>query len=421
MTGSSSPNPTLLYIALSWIVFPAAFLYTIVIAIKQKQKQYFLQRLGIYKSTSKTTQPIWCHCASVGEIKTALPLLNNLLAGGEHLVISTNTTTGLKILQQANLNNTSAVFLPLDYACLAKKFINVFSPKLCLVLETELWPNILLAAIKKKIPIVIINGRISNKTLNAPTFLKQNYMLILKNTLHIFASSKSNLERFIELGAHKSNISVLDNLKFSNIETIDQCNSLNPLKQKYVLCASTHADEELQILREWKSHTWNNIQLAIAIRHPQRKIEVCKVLKDLNLDYVLHSEGMASTDAIYIIDTIGELRPFIEHADLVFMGGSLVPNIGGHNVLEAAQFGKCILTGPHYENFAEIVEEMHQLNSIIIVKHAEDLVNQISLLIDNEERSKQLGNNAKNFVVEKSNVLNDYTDKIFNLIHSHSS
>ena len=420
MHGSSRPSPTLLYKALSWIILPAAFVYTTAVAAKQRNLQYFLQRLGFYNSTSKATQPIWCHCASVGEIKTALPLLKNLIKHEVHLVVSTNTTTGLDILLQANLTNTTAVFLPLDYSIFAEKFINAFSPSFCLVLETELWPNILLTAIKQSIPIVIINGRISKKTLNAPAFIKKNYSLILGNIEHIFASSESNSIRYIKLGADKNRVSTLDNLKFSNIEK-DALS--NPLKQRFILCASTHADEESQILNEWKKRSWNNIQLVIAIRHPQRKNEVCKILENLNMDYVLHSENPypKSKNDIYIIDTVGELAPFMQHAELIFMGGSLVSGIGGHNILEAAKYGKCILNGPYYKNFTEIIDEMKQQDSIVVVSNIEDLMNQANQLIGDANRMAELGTNAKNFLTKKSKVVDEYTDKIVKLVRSYSS
>ncbi|MEM7304355.1 MAG: glycosyltransferase N-terminal domain-containing protein, partial [Pseudomonadota bacterium] len=212
MPGSSSLRPTILYQAISWILFPAALAYTLVVAIKNRNCQYLAQRLGIYNFPAQNNNPIWCHCASVGEINTALPLLNRLLEEGEQLVVSTNTTTGHEILIQSNLKHTNAVLAPLDYAYFSHNFTKKFSPKLLLLVETELWPNLCLTSISQKIPVIIVNGRITEKTLNAPAILKQNYSRILNNVEHIYASNQSNAERFISLGANNKRLSTLDNL-----------------------------------------------------------------------------------------------------------------------------------------------------------------------------------------------------------------
>lgn len=422
MTGSSSLKPTLQYKALSWALSPAVLAYTGITAIKQKNLRYLYQRLSIYQALPHVNRPIWCHCASVGEIKTVLPLLKNLLAQNETLIVSTNTTTGYETLLQTNLDNTAIVFLPLDYSFFSNRFLNKFSPKILLLVETELWPNILLSTIKRSIPVIIVNGRISDKTLNAPAFMKKNYRRILNHADHIFASNQLNLDRYISLGAHTKRASILSNLKFSGTSLNQQSVYDRPLKNKYLLCASTHAGEEALILRAWKNHSLSDVQLVIAIRHPKRTKEVCDETKKLGLSYILHSQATSnSPQSIYIIDTIGDLLPFMQHAELVFMGGSLIPNIGGHNILEAAQFGKCILNGPHYENFKGIIDDMLKSDSVIMIDNAEQLMNQATLLLKNKERSKQLGENAKNFLSEKSEVLEHYTTWIMNFIRSHSS
>ena len=422
MSGFSSQKATLTYKAVGWILFPAVVIYTIINAVKHKNRQYLLQRLGIYRTYPLKVQPVWCHCASVGEIKTVLPVLKNLIASNEHLVVSTNTITGFNTLLQSNLENTTAVFLPLDYTIFAKRFLKRFCPKILLLTETELWPNILLAVSRQSKPVIIINGRISNKTLNAPGLMKKNYHRILTNAEHIFVSSQGNAERFVALGADRNKVTTANNLKFSSAELSELGDYTRPLKQNYILCASTHAGEESLIMRAWKARPLNNIQLVIAIRHPHRKDEVCRQATQLSLAYTLHSHGgPTDTDHIYIVDTIGELSPFIQHADLVFMGGSLVPDVGGHNMLEAAHFGKCIINGPHYQNFTEIVNDMLESDSIITVQNADQLLEQANMLINDEDRRKLLGFNAKKFVSEKSNTADDYTRWIINYISTHSA
>jgi 3-deoxy-D-manno-octulosonic-acid transferase len=414
-------NPTVSYRLLTWGLLPAALLYTGFIAFKYRNKRYFSQRLGIYKQSNHSKRVVWCHCASVGEINTALPLLRSLIERGEHLLVSTNTVTGNQALKNAKLDNTQHVFFPLDYRAFANKLIAEFSPKLCFLFETELWPNILLTIADHNIPIAIINGRISEKTLRAPTLILKNYKRALRKCCKIIASSEENATRFIALGANSDSIATLDNLKFASINTpsdsIEEC----PIKFPFLLCASTHQGEELAIIEQWRiSKSEPNLEqlgLVIAIRHPQRCKEVCKILEANQLAYHLHSNKPTnvSKSEIYIIDTLGQLMPFMKKAELVFMGGSLMP-IGGHNIVEPAQFSRCILIGPHHDDFREIVNELKKCNGIIIVNDAKQLINETQRLLNHRELPLQLGNNAKKYLNSKKRVLNNYQDLVFKLI-----
>ena len=418
-------HSTLSYRLLTWGLFPAALLYTGFTAFKSRNSRYLAQRLGAYKKEINTKQVIWCHCASVGEINTALPLLRSLIERGEHLLVSTNTVTGNQALTNAKLDNTQHVFFPLDYRAFADKLIAEFSPKLCFLFETELWPNILLTIADHTIPIAIINGRISEKTLRAPTLILKNYKKALRQIYMVIASSEENATRFIALGTNPDSITTLGNLKFASINTpsnsIEEC----PIKFPFLLCASTHQGEEQAIIKQWKiSKSEPNLEplgLVIAIRHPQRCKEVCKILEANQLAYQLHSNSPTnvSNNEIYIIDTLGQLMPFMKKAAFVFMGGSLMP-IGGHNIVEPAQFSRCILIGPHHDDFREIVNELKECNGIIIVNDAKQLINETLRLLTHRELPLQLGNNAKKYLNSKKRVLNDYQDLVFKLIDDQS-
>jgi 3-deoxy-D-manno-octulosonic-acid transferase len=413
----SNSRSTLSYRLLTWALFPAAFLYTCFIALKSRNNNYLTQRLGLYKKEISSNQVIWCHCASVGEINTALPLLRSLIERGEHLLISTNTTTGKQTLAKASLNNTQHVFFPLDYSAFAHNLITEFSPKLYLLFETELWPNVLLATANHHIPIAIINGRISEKTLHAPSLVLKNYKKALDKTYKIIASSEENAARFIALGANTAAITTLDNLKFASINTFPNTTDACPVNYPFLLCASTHQGEEQFIIEQWKISKPEKLGLVIAIRHPQRCKEVCKILEANELTYHLHSNNPKdiSKNEIYIIDTLGQLMPFMRKAEFVFMGGSLMP-IGGHNIVEPAQFGRCILIGPHHANFKDIVNDLKKCNGIIIVSDAKQLINETIRLLNHHEVQLQLGNNAKNYLDSKKQVLKNYQDIIFKLI-----
>ena len=410
-------HSTLVYRLLTWLLFPAAFVYSSLVALKYKNAQYFLQRLGSFNKESSLNNLVWCHCASVGEINTALPLLKALTDHGTHLLISTNTITGYKILQNAALKNVTSVYSPLDYVFFAKKFLKAFSPKAALIFETELWPNLLLTAINQSIPVSIINGRITDKTLQAPEFLRRNYKIILAHINTILTSSEENTTRFIALGADRQKIKTLDNLKFAGLikaqREVPECSVDFP----FLLCASTHANEEEMIIKAWKENPPKELGLVIAIRHPQRTKEVCNILKANNFSYCLHSERPANAEKneIYLIDTIGELLPFMKNAELIFMGGSLVP-IGGHNLLEPAQFTKCIFTGPHYESIKEIANDLISCNGIRITKDAKALMHDINQALKSPQMIKQTGDSAKNYLLSKQGVLNTYLEHVLNII-----
>ena len=151
-------HPTLFYRFLTWAIFPGALLHCLYITIKFRNPTYFLQRFGIFNNCVKSPNVIWCHCASVGEINTAVPLLKKLIEHGNHLLISTNTITGKQTLDSANLNNSTHIFLPLDYSSYIKRLLKGFSPTYLLVFETELWPNMILSAIRNNVPTSILNG-----------------------------------------------------------------------------------------------------------------------------------------------------------------------------------------------------------------------------------------------------------------------
>jgi 3-deoxy-D-manno-octulosonic-acid transferase len=414
---NSDSHSTLSYRLLTWGLFPGALIYTCLIALKFRSISYFKQRLGLYKKLQNTRPFVWCHCASVGEIKTALPLLKTIIDHGEHLLVTTNTVTGKQILNDAQLKNTQHVFLPLDYCSFAQRLINTFTPKICLIFETELWPNILLTLSSQKITSTIINGRISERTLHAPTLILKNYRKVLNGTQKILASSKENASRFAALGANANKITTLDNLKFAGINTSTSTVEKCRIDYPFLLCASTHQGEEQAIIEQWKISKPENLGLVIAIRHPQRSKEVCAVLEKNALPYCLHSNNLnnATKDKIYIIDTLGQLMPFMSQAEFVFMGGSLVP-VGGHNLVEPAQFSRCILIGPHYDDFKEIVNDLIAHDGILVVKDAQQLMSDITRLTNNNKTKLQLGRNAKSYLNNKQDVLKSYQDIVFELL-----
>ncbi len=414
-------HPTISYRLLSWLLFPAALFYSGVLAFKHRDFSYLLQRLGQYDTNQTRSSVIWCHCASFGEVNTALPLLKELANRGEYLLVTTNTVTGKQALAKAQLKNAQHAFLPLDYGCFAGNLIRTFTPRICFIFETELWPSLLLTVNRQNIPHVIVNGRISHKTLHAPSLVLKNYKRVLQGTHKILASSEENAARFIALGARPETVTILDNLKFANLSKSPETEKPCGINPPFLLCASTHKGEEQLIISAWKQHKPENLSLVIAIRHPERSKEVSALLDNSCLDYCLHSNNPDNIpeDAIYIIDTLGQLLPFMSQADFVFMGGSLVP-IGGHNIIEPAQYGRCILIGPHYHDFKDIVDDMLRHHGITVIQNAEQLMYEVHQLNSHPDTKHRLGMNAEHYLQSKNTVLPSYRDIIFQLLKDYS-
>lgn len=418
---NTTRSATPAYLLATTLLFPVALLFTIAVAIRHRNYKYFAQRLGFFRAGKSQRRPIWLHCASVGEVNTALPLIQALIDKNNFLLISTSTISGQNALQKAGLQKTELIFLPLDYALFARQLINKYHPGTLLIFETELWPNIILAAQRQLIPSAIINGRLSDKTLNAPKFIKRNYARLLANIEKIFVGSQNDITKFISIGAQKNQIIMQDNLKFSS-RLSTHTKSERPISFPFILCASTRDGEEQKILLQWDRLNIKNHALVIAPRHPTRIKEVVKLIKHKKLKYLLHSQrnNNYSTDTIYLIDTLGELAPFMMHADLVFVGGSLTAN-GGHNVLEPASLGKCILVGPHTQNIAQIVSELEKHHAIKVVKDENDFTCAINRLLAHDSERKQMEENARVFVESKKHVLTNYVETISAFIENHSS
>ena len=413
-----SLKTTFTYRIFTWILFPAACIFCLFTAIKHRHLAYIFHRIGRYPKINNSGKVIWCHCASVGELNTALPLLKKLIENNYHLLVSTNTLTSKQVFDNASLPNSLHVFLPLDYHKIANRFINKFNPEYCLVFETELWPSILLATLNRNIPVSILNGRISDKTFNAPSFLKTNYQKILANISHIIASNQENARRFITLGADAHRVQIYENLKFANLSLTKNENSERPLAHRYFLCASTHEGEEKGILKAWNKNRPIGFGLVIAIRHPHRNKDVCNIIKQSGCTFALHSEQPTdvSLNDIYVIDTIGDLIPFYQHADIVFMGGSLAP-IGGHNVLEPAEFEKCIITGPHFQSFTDIVQGLLDCKGIIVINNYAELIQEVITLINDDELRTTVGKNSKQYLSSKINLLEEYAKAVLKILN----
>ena len=398
-----------------YLLTPYLILKVIFNAIRRKSGiTFILQRLGLIRP-KLDRETIWIHASSVGETKIALSLYAKLiLLYPEALFFITTTTSSSQslIIESEKLKH---YYLPLDWQVTIKRFISAIKPRICIIIETEIWPNLITICKNKKIPITIINGRLSKKTLETSKLIKKIYKLALPKINLIMCKSELEKENFINLGGPNLNIEVTGNIKFSQYNTV--VSKENIINKKYVLAVSTQPDEERQIITEWLKAHEKKVLLVVAPRHPER---LGDILSDLPLDRLeiairSKNERIRNSTQIYIADTIGEIESLIEHSEFVFIGGSLVDH-GGHNFLEAASHGKTIIVGPYMYNFIAETEEFLKKNAMLMVKNSNSLKHVFEKLLRSKQKRELFGVNAKKIMESKKDIIDNYCKSIQALI-----
>mgnify|MGYP002713033435 FL=1 len=398
------------YRLLMLLLWPALVIYTLRLSRRYQSSRYFKQRLG-YAYPKTETQPVWIHCASVGEVNTLRPLLLKLIQQfpNTQWLITTNTVTGANTIEKLELKNVQHCFLPLDTAGAVQRFFRDLRPRLALIMETELWPLLYQQCKQRNIPLCIVNGRLSGKTLHAGNWIKSRYHDTLQCVDYIYARSEEDAAGFVQLGMDKAGVNQLGNLKFDqHFEgVLDDVAELSDIK--YVLAASTHHDEEQTLAHAWQHIDTKNHLLVIAPRHPERAQDILRQLKILNLRVAQRSceERIEEDTDVYLADTLGELRRFMKNASLVFMGGSLIPR-GGQNLLEPAALGKAIMVGPHMDNFAEETRLLLQHRACVQLNSVNQLSSMLEKLLIDEGQREQLGAHAAHVMEQQSVIADSY-------------
>jgi len=393
------------------VLLPLVVGFTVYQSIRYRSLTYLLQRLGIIIGYPGNTD-VWIHAASVGEVNAAIPLIKTIQKHepSKIILVSTTTPTGARVIQSKRDTGIRHCYLPLDYPAFVLAFLKSINPKCAIIMETEIWPNLFRLCREKNIVLNMVNARLSQRTLNTRRWIKSLYASALQYPSLILTRSDNDSKAYIALGAPGDRIKTIGNIKFAadiNKPSTQVSFTQNP----YLLAASTHDDEELQLATLWKNNrqAFSNYLLVIAPRHPQRLSKIIKQLNSLNLVIAVRSRNnpvTAQTD-IYIVDTVGELAAFMKNAQLVFMGGSLVP-IGGHNVIEPASLARPVIFGPHMENFENEAQLLLNHQAAIQIQDIPQLLATLNDLIRNEVKRNQLGDKARKLVETQKDVAERY-------------
>lgn len=392
---------------------PLVLVYTLWAAVRLGGGlRYLRQRLGLFGRGPGCD--IWLHAASVGEINAALPLLRLLRARypGRTLLVTTNTPSGATALA-GRLPGVTHAYLPFDRRRAVSRFLARFRPGCALIMETEIWPNLYRACAARDLPLVIVNGRLSQRTLKrGGDWLKRLYAEALGQVAAVLSRAECDHAGFLRLGAPAERCQVVGNIKFA---ALDRTAPPAPmaLGRPYVLAASTREDEEALLLRAWRGCGSGGRLLVVVPRHPQRLPDILLDLRRLGARVAVRSRGDAvTTDTeVYLADTFGELTAFMAGAELVIMGGSLVAK-GGQNLLEPAALGRPVLVGPHMENFATETHLLVSEEAALQVGSVEALQAQLDELLNDAARREALGRRAQAVVEARRDMAERYLTAI---------
>jgi len=378
------------------------------------------ERFGLYANEQLTSlknkKIVWIHAASVGETKVALLLARKIKKDyPRYTIVTTNMTeTGLKVSQDDKDIDVSILF-PIDLSFIVERLIRSVKPELIIIVETEIWPNFTRIAHKHKVPLIMVNGRISDRSFPRYRFVRFLLRPILDCFTFFCMQSQTDMERIVTLGAPSRRVENTGNLKF-DYDLVDvSSEQLLELKQQYnlpeqtaiMVAGSTHEKEERQLLEAYRLISVGLEQpfiLVIIPRHPARKPEIELLLKELDFKYQVRSTMSENGEnvlpgEVLLIDTIGEVLDLYSVADLVFVGGSLVA-VGGHNLLEAALVSKPVIFGPHVHNFKEIAKKLIRSGAGIRVSSQQSLARKCIMMLNDLPRCKAMGQAGSTLILE---------------------
>ena len=365
-----------------------------------------------------TGQPIWIHAASVGEAIAIVPVIKALKQAypEQAIVVTTTTSTGAE--QVAKLGElVEHRYMPIDFGWCVRGFIKSIKPKLFLIVEKELWLNTLTCVHHQKIPTVIVNARLSERSAKRyQTFSFFTHQLLNKID-KILCLHDDDAQRFIAIGAQQHQIAVTGSIKYDITianTVFEQAQSLRQQlgKQRPIfVAASTHQGEDEQVLDAYQTvlQQYPDAMIIIVPRHPQRFDSVAKLAieRGLTVHRRTDTTPIKANTQLYLADTMGEMLVMLATADVTFMGGSLVgEKVGGHNLLEPAAVAKPAITGPSFYNFEDITQQLLAAGAIEICQNSHQLAQQLVTLFNDPERQRHMGVQGQRIVIENQGAVN---------------
>lgn len=403
--------------------FIFSIIYLPALIFKGKLHKDFSERFALYDKDKieslklKGRKKIWIQAVSVGEValcKSFIPLLKRELPGYE-IVLSTITKTGNDLAKRLFSNDAVIIYFPLDFSFVVRRAVRLIGPKIFIMIETEIWPNLLNELERQGIPSALVNGRISDRSFGkyklAVTFLKK----VLSKIGTFCMQSGTDAERIIQLGAPEERVNITGNMKFDAEIKMDPDAAQDVRKvlgldndEELLVAGSTHSGEEEIVLKSFITlvKEFPRLKLLIAPRHVDRAGEIKAMVRRSGLE-----------ERAIVLDTVGQLRSIYQIAALVFIGGSLVKH-GGQNPIEPAVFERPIIFGPNMFNFKGIARAFVEGGGAIQISNGDDLSKEAAILLRDERSKNSLGRNAKRIVLENRGATDKNLKRIKGLIQA---
>lgn len=412
-----------LYSAALYVLLPVTLYHLVWRGFRQRA--YLLrwdERYARYRDAASGDEHLWIHAVSVGEVNAAAPLVNALLRDRpqQRVLITTITPTGSERVAALWGERVAHVYLPYDLTGAVARFLRHFRPRIALIVETELWPNLLFACRDHGVPTYLVNARLSERSLRGYRALHALVGRALRTMRAVAAQSDADAARFLRLGAREEQVIVCGNLKFDTrvdpaINAFAETFRARVAGRPVWIAASTHPDEEAAVLaidRHLRARRPDLLMLW-APRHPERFRPATQLAIDTGLQVATRKLTRLPDrdDAVFVIDTLGELMSFYACADVAFVGGSLQP-VGGHNLLEPAAVGTAIVTGPHLHNFSDIAEQLGHVQALRIGADAAAVAAAIETLLDDPTERARMADAGRTLVEQGGGALRRTLDLI---------
>lgn len=411
----------ILYDLILFLAMPVVIGFHLYRSVKRGRPSALAERFGYLKNAERVKiagyDTIWVHAVSVGETVAVKSLLKSLKERfpEKKIVLSNVTETGRSIavkLEDVDL----CVYFPFDYGFAVEKALNAINPSCIIIAETEIWPNFLRFARQREIPIILVNGRISDRSFRKYRQFRWLFRRFLGNISAFCMQTEEDARRIIAIGAPPGRVHNAKNLKYDIALSRLSPEMCRELKEKYhippdvsiITAGSTHQGEEEIVIAAYKTlvHENRKLLLVLAPRHPERTAKVTEILQREFIPYTMRSgldkhSGTLRNGEVLLLDTVGELMQFYALSDLVFVGGSLVP-VGGHNILEPASLRKPVLFGPYMSNFKEIASLVLKFGGGFQIADGGELEAVVRSLLDDEVKREEIGNNGARLLEENS-------------------
>jgi len=386
---------------------------------KELRKKWLKEKFSKYRAEEQKSKraevayelnTVWIHAVSVGEATTAVPLIKKIKERHHfiEIVVSTVTDTGQKVAMEKIGDIARIIYVPFDIPFAINSAVRKIKPSLFIIMETELWPNIIRILSKNNVPVLLMNGRISKKSFGGYKKLRFFIKDMLKNMRIFCMQNELYAERIKAMGAQADKVKVIGNFKFDTKPSSHIPEWTKILKRPVIIAGSTHKTEENIIINTYMKikNDFPETTLIIAPRHPERFGEVEELIKKKGLKYIKRSDvtdhGSRITGIVILLDVIGELASVYSICDIAIIGGSFIEH-GGQNPLEPAYWGKAIICGPHMENFP-FIDEFYKGGGALKV-NADNLYESLKNLLASPEKISSKGKIARELYDKNSGAV----------------